>query len=105
MKALSGAGARIWRNNQGIAKYPDGATVKYGLCNPGGSDLVGFFPLKITSDMVGQTIAAFLAVEVKTPTGRATEAQLHFIEAVRSAGGIAGVVRGEEEALRLISLG
>lgn len=102
MLAVSKAGARIWRNNQGYATYPNGAVVKYGIANPGGSDLIGFVPLKITPEMVGRTVAVFCAAEVKVPGGYVTPEQFAFINAVNCAGGIAGVVRSEEEALRLL---
>jgi hypothetical protein len=65
----------------------------FGLC-VGSSDIVGIAP-----------DGRFLAVEVKTKTGRPTKEQLRFIEAVQSAGGIAGIARGAEEALELIRRG
>lgn len=92
MLALSDAGCLIWRNNSGA--YTDqrsGSFVRYGVGQPGGSDLIG-----ITA------AGRFLAVEVKTPKGRPTKQQLQFIEAVRSKGGIAGICRSPEDALQLI---
>jgi len=53
--------------------------------------------------MVGQEMAVFAAIEVKTPKGRATKDQLRFIEHIRNAGGIAGIARSVDEA-RLILL-
>lgn len=93
MLALSGAGCLILRNNCGVLKNPAGIPVRFGVGNPGGSDLIGITPS-------GQ----FLAVEVKTSKGRATPEQLQFIEAVRKHGGIAGIARSPEDALALLAL-
>lgn len=100
--ALSGAGAVMFRNNVGATHTPDGRLIKYGVCNPGGSDLLGWTPVRITEDMVGRTVAVFTAVEVKTPTGKATEDQLNFICNVLRAGGYAGIARSPGEAVALI---
>lgn len=99
--ALSQAGAVMFRNNQG--KYQDdrGRWITYGICNPGGSDLIGWTPLTITPDMVGQKVAVFTAVEVKTPTGKATPAQLNFIDQVQQAGGLAMIVRSAQDTALL----
>ena len=43
-----------------------------------------------------------MAVEVKTPKGRTTPEQDRFLQAVRNAGGIAGVARSPAEALSLL---
>jgi hypothetical protein len=66
----------------------------FGLC-PGSSDLIGWF--------VFQGRAIFLALEVKTPKGKPTEEQINFIQQVRKAGGIAGVVRSVEDVEALLS--
>lgn len=92
MLALSQAGCLIWRNNTGCLKNPAGIPIKFGIGNPGGSDLIG-----ITST------GRFVALEIKTPKGRATPEQLRFIEAVRKHGGIAGIARSVEDALSLLN--
>ena len=93
-----GRRATLFRNNQGVATYADGSVVKYGIANPGGSDLIGWTTRTITPDMVGQRVAVFTAVEVKTPTGVLTDKQEHFLEVVRRAGGIGIVARSEQDA-------
>ena len=90
MLALSEAGCLIWRNNTGVLKNAAGIPIKFGLC-VGSSDLIGIAPG-----------GRFLAVEIKTPTGKATPEQMRFIEAVRARGGIAGIARSPEEALDLL---
>jgi hypothetical protein len=97
--------ARLWRNNSG--KLPDpktGRWVQFGVASPGGSDLIGYRQVTIGPEHVGKTMAVFAAVEVKTATGRATPQQLAFVEHVRQAGGIAGVVRSVDDARRLLEL-
>ena len=75
-----------------------GSRIQYGLTQ-GGSDIIGWLPVKITLDMVGRTLAVFLSLEVKTEKGRTTPEQINFIQQVRRAGGLAGVVRSPDEAI------
>ncbi len=89
MLALSQAGCLIWRNNTGVLKDKTGRPIKFGLCN-GSSDLIG-----VAKD------GRFLAVEVKAEGGRVRPDQAMFIEAVRRAGGRAGVARSVGEALKI----
>jgi hypothetical protein len=94
---------RLWRNNSG--KLPDprtGRWVQFGVASPGGSDLIGYRSITITPEMVGQKVAVFTALEIKTASGRATPAQKHFIDHIRQAGGIAGIVRSVAEAQRIL---
>jgi hypothetical protein len=90
--ALSAAGCIVWRNNTGVLKDSTGRPVKFGLC-PGSSDVIGIAPN-----------GSFLAVEVKSKTGRVSPKQQTFIDAVNRSGGIAGVARSSEEAVALISI-
>ena len=89
MLALSEAGCLVWRNNTGVLPDRRGIPIRFGLC-PGSADIIGIAP-------GGQ----FLAVEVKTKTGRATDAQHAFIAAVIRAGGRAGIARSPEEAVEI----
>jgi hypothetical protein len=104
MLALSEAGCIMWRNNTGQAwngrlllQQPGSVTlanalpIKYGLC-VGSSDLIG----------IHRATGRFVAVEIKTPKGRASTEQQRFINAVLTAGGIAGIVRSPAEALALL---
>ncbi len=87
--ALSGAGCLVWRNNTGALPDKGGRVMRFGLCR-GSSDIIGVAPGGI-----------FLAIEVKTATGRATPDQLRFIEAVVRSGGRAGLARSAEEAVAI----
>jgi hypothetical protein len=91
-------GLTIFRNNIGVAHDRNGRPVRFGLCN-GSADLIGW-----KEERNGLHITAvFVAIEVKTLTGRITEQQLDFINAVHRAGGIAGVARSVQDALDLIA--
>jgi len=92
---------RAFRNNTGKLRDVNGQWVEFGLCI-GSSDLIGWTSIEITPEMVGKKVAVFTAVEVKTPTGRATAEQTNFISRVREAGGIAGIARSPEEARNII---
>jgi hypothetical protein len=56
-----------------------------------------------SSDLIGWCQGRFLALEVKTDTGRVTPGQQRFIDAVRATGGCAGIVRSVDDALRIIN--
>lgn len=98
---MSQAGSVMFRNNVGAYRDETGRVIRYGVGNPGGSDLIGWTPITITSDMVGRTVAVFTAVEVKTPKGKPTEAQVNFLQQVTKSGGIAGIARSPDDALGL----
>ena len=101
--ALSRIGARVFRNNVGVLKDARGRHVRYGLA-VGSSDLIGWAPVKVDESMVGKTLAVFMAVEVKAGRTRVSKGQEDFLAAVRTAGGIAVVARGESEVVAAISL-
>jgi hypothetical protein len=98
--ALGRGSRRIWRNNTGALRDERGQLVRYGLCK-GSADLIGLTTVTITPDMVGQTVAVFTAIEVKSATGRPTPEQEAFLAMVRQAGGRAGIARSIEDAQRI----
>lgn len=89
------------RTKEGSILIRDARPLHAGLTK-GSSDLIGWTTREITPDMVGQKVAVFTAIEVKTEKGRATAEQLNFIAQVRKSGGIAGIARSPEEARNLI---
>ena len=101
MLSASSAGAKVFRNNVGIAFQPNGQVIKYGLCN-GSSDLIGWVPVTITQDMVGLRIAQFLAIECKDKKGRATQEQENFLSNVREGGGIGIITKTGDDVEQLI---
>jgi hypothetical protein len=92
---------RLFRNNTGTLRDANGRPVTFGLAR-GSADLIGWTTRTITPDMVGQRIAVFTSIEVKTPTGRISPEQRQWMEAVQSAGGIAGVARSVADAEALL---
>lgn len=96
MKLATDAGARLFRNNTGVLKDERGVPVRFGLAT-GSSDLIGFVPVTVTPDMVGQTLAVFASVEVKTPTGRVRSEQADWIAMIRRFGGLAGIARTDQD--------
>lgn len=95
------ANVRLFRNNVGLFKTQDGRNVQTGLC-VGSSDLIGFQSVTITPEMVGQKIAVFTALEVKTEKGKASPQQDKFIEMVARFGGIGAIVHSVDEAMDVL---
>ena len=91
---------RLFRNNTGTLRDQNGRPVTFGLCK-GSADLIGWKRVTITPEMVGTTVAVFVSIEVKTATGRLRPEQQQWLDAVQAAGGIAGVARSVEDAIRL----
>jgi hypothetical protein len=104
----SAKGVRLWRNNVGAVKYPDGSFVRFGLANDSASinavfkssDLIGIRPVVITQEMVGTTIGQFVAREVKPDwwvykNTNHEQAQKSFIDLINSLGGDAAFCNRE----------
>ena len=91
---------RLFRNNTGTLRDQHGRPVSFGLAK-GSADLIGWRTVTITPEMVGQQVAVFTSIEVKTPTGRLRSEQKLWLEKVQASGGIAGVARSVEDALRI----
>jgi len=133
IKHASKLGARLFRNNIGetwigksqyitktdFVKVERGDVVirkarrfHAGLADFSG-DAVGFTPVIVTQEMVGQTLAVFTNAEVKKDEKAAKAAynskqkretgQRKFIEFVVKMGGIAGFVGSEDDLDKLLS--
>ena len=112
--ACGSGNVRLWRNNVGTgwagqatkvtpgnlravsqALRPGDVVIRQGrllhagLC-VGSSDLIGY--------RVVNRVAQFVALEVKSPTGRPTAQQTQFLEHIQAAGGCAGIVRSVDDA-------
>jgi hypothetical protein len=93
--------ARIFRNQVGSLPDPrTGRLVTFGLAK-GSADLIGWRTITIGPEHVGQRIAVFTSIEVKTPTGRVTPQQRNWQAAVLEAGGFSGIARSVSDALQI----
>jgi hypothetical protein len=101
--ACSSGTCRLFRNNTGTLRDVNGRPVSFGLCK-GSADLIGWTTRTITPEMVGQKIAVFTSIEVKSSSGRVKPEQQQWLNAVQAAGGIAGVARSVGEAMDLLSI-
>jgi hypothetical protein len=111
---------RLWRNNVGTgwagqatkvtpgnrqaiaaALRPGDVVIRQGrplhagLCK-GSSDLIGYRQI--------DGIAQFVALEVKSATGRATKEQDQFIDHIQAAGGLAGIARSVDDAAAILQI-
>ena len=71
----------------------------------GFADLFGLVPVVVGPHLYGETVARFVALEVKAPKGRVRKQQRQFLEAIEANGGLAGVARSPADALRIIGGG
>lgn len=65
------------------------------------SDLGGWVSVVITPEMVGSTVAVYTQAEIKAGTQLTTE-QRKWIDAVKKAGGRAGVARNEDDLKKIL---
>ena len=95
---------RLFRNQ--VGQLPDprtGRYVQFGLAK-GSSDLVGVKTIKITPEMIGQEVAQFVSIEIKTERGKLTEVQQNWLQKVHDSGGIVGVARSIQDALKIVKV-
>ena len=101
-------GVRLFRNNVGVLMDATGRPVRYGLANESkqvndvckSADLIGWRPVLIGPQHVGQIIGQFVSRECKRPgwhyTGNEHEqAQLAWAQLVAAGGGDAAFCAGE----------
>ena len=95
MIALSSLGHRVFRNNIGACRDERGNYIRYGVCNPGGADLVGW---------MGDGSGRILAVEIKSGKGKLTKDQELFLAAVNKAGGVGVWGKSVQEILNALPI-
>lgn len=107
---------RLWRNQSGALKNENDVMVRYGLGNTSkkinevmkSSDYIGFKTIVITPDMVGRSIAQFIAAEMKkpgwhlTPGDKRGNAQAAFGAIVLNGGGLFRFITNPAEFEKMI---
>ena len=118
--ACGNGSTRLWRNNVGTgwagqatkvtpgnlrsvaqALRPGDVVIRQGrplhagLC-VGSSDLIGY--------RVVDRVAQFVALEVKSATGRPTAQQVQFLDHINAVGGLAGIARSVDDAAAILRL-
>ena len=118
--ACGSGNVRLWRNNVGTgwagqatkvtpgnlrtvsqALRPGDVVIRQGrplhagLC-VGSSDLIGY--------RVVDRVAQFVALEVKSATGRPTAQQVQFLDHINAVGGLAGIARSVDDAASILRL-
>lgn len=93
------------RYQVGMFWTKDGRPVKIG--EVGVSDLIGMVPHVVTQADVGRTIGVFTVLETKKVKDRTKEEQRvpqeAFLRLVNRNGGIAAIVRSEEDAVDVVT--
>jgi hypothetical protein len=109
---------RLWRNNVGTGWAGQATRVTQGnlqaianTIRPGDVVIRNGRPLHAglcvgSSDLIGYRqvngVAQFVALEVKSATGRPTAEQTRFLSHITSAGGCAAVVRSVDDAYSVL---
>lgn len=118
--ACGSGSVRLWRNNVGTGWAGQATKVTLGnlravatALRPGDVVIRQGRPLHAglcvgSSDLIGYRqvdgVAQFVALEVKSATGRATKEQGQFIDHIQAAGGLAGIARSVDDAAAILRL-
>ncbi|GEO08731.1 VRR-NUC domain-containing protein [Segetibacter aerophilus] len=85
-------GFKVWRQNNGGVYDPTKKVFRSGSSTPGISDIMGFH----------KKTAQILACEIKAGKDKLRPEQVEFLESVRQAGGVALVIRNNDDLENLI---
>lgn len=96
LEACGHGDVRLWNHPVGGMSVND-RFYKFGM-GKGASDLIGIKRRVIRIEDIGKVLGQFIAIEVKTDIGQASEEQLNFINVIRQFGGLAGIARNPTQA-------
>ncbi len=94
----------LGRNKRRLATPPGmNAPIELGWLVDGSADWIGYRRVIVTAAMVGKPIAQFVGIESKRAGGGVVSAEQEtFLNALKDAGGVAGVARNAEDAEELL---
>ena len=90
------------RTRDGKILLDHGSPIRYGLF-PGSGDMIGYKTVTITPDMVGQKIAVFQSIEIKTKGDRLRGDQRNWNRALLRDGAIAEVWRDTGKTIEVMT--
>lgn len=90
------------RTRDGKILLDHGSPIRYGLF-PGSGDMIGYKTVTITPDMVGQKIAVFQSIEIKTKGDRLRGDQRNWNRALLRDGAIAEVWRDTGKTIEVVT--
>lgn len=96
------AGTFMGRDGAGNVVLKNARPLHAGLCT-GSSDAIGWANVIVTPEMLGRSLAVFLAVEAKSRRGATSADQIRFLHNVNRARGIGIVLRDGESIVERIA--
>lgn len=90
------------RTRDGKILLDHGSPIRYGLF-PGSGDMIGYKTVTITPEMVGQKIAIFQSIEIKTKGDRLRGDQRNWNRALLRDGAIAEVWRDTGKTIEVMT--
>jgi hypothetical protein len=105
LNAIASTGVKLFRVQSGqwwACTHPGGQLYRMKGATAGTSDFCGWRKVRITQDMVGRDMAQFVGLEMKTATGNERESQERFRTVLTNDGGVCGVCRTPDDALKLL---
>jgi hypothetical protein len=92
-----------WRQQSGIFRTFDPPYTPTRIGVPGLADSMLVVAVTISPEMVGQTIGVAVGAEFKTGTGRQSEAQQRWQQALEARGGVYRLVRSADDMRQLVA--
>ncbi len=93
----------IWRQQSGVFRSYDEPSRIVRVGTPGMADAGAIVAVKITPEMVGQTIGVAVQVEFKTPTGRQSNDQKRWQLATEKRSGVYSIVKSTDDMEQLLN--
>jgi hypothetical protein len=95
-------GVLTWQQVSATVRAYSDPTIVFKVGEPGMADLGLIVGVKITPEMVGQTIGVAVQVELKMPKNGKSKKQLDWEAATTNSGGVYEVIRSPGDLVNLI---